>query len=156
MSRLRPDGDPLRIGSVKTNVGMFDRDWQRLFPGSSSFADKCMYAGHMEAASGIASLVKCILMLEREVILPSINHVVPNPKIPLREWNLKAGLKFQYIMQSTDYVLVLHKPRAVGNGTKTSINQQLWLWWLQRPHYIGPGIRILTSTRNHTRTIFPT
>lgn len=58
-------GDPLLIGSVKTNIG------------------------HTEAASGLASIIKTALAMERGVIPPSINFEKPNPKIPLEDWNLE-------------------------------------------------------------------
>jgi acyl transferase domain-containing protein len=45
------------IGSVKTNVG------------------------HLEAAAGIAGLIKTVLMLERRAIVPSLHFEEPNPQI---------------------------------------------------------------------------
>ncbi|KAH6623651.1 hypothetical protein F5144DRAFT_540013 [Chaetomium tenue] len=58
-------GNPLLIGSIKTNIG------------------------HTEAASGLASIIKTALAMERGVIPPSINFEKPNPKIALDDWNLK-------------------------------------------------------------------
>ena len=57
---------PLRIGSIKTNVG------------------------HLEGASGVAGVIKAVLMVENRVILPTRNFVNPNPRIPLDEWRLKV------------------------------------------------------------------
>ncbi|KAL2166565.1 hypothetical protein VTG60DRAFT_2512 [Thermothelomyces hinnuleus] len=62
----RPDGQPLRIGSVKTNIG------------------------HTEAASGVAAVIKVALALEKGQIPPSINFETPNPKLHLNEWKLKV------------------------------------------------------------------
>lgn len=45
------------IGSVKTNIG------------------------HLEAAAGVASLIKTALMLDRNELVPSINFTRPNPEI---------------------------------------------------------------------------
>ncbi|CAN8099325.1 unnamed protein product [Discula destructiva] len=61
----RDRGDPLLIGSVKTNIG------------------------HTEAVSGLASIIKTAMAMERGVIPASINFDKPNPKIPLEHWNLK-------------------------------------------------------------------
>lgn len=66
-----PSGEPLLIGSVKTNLG------------------------HTEAASGLVSIIKTVLALERGIIPPSINFEKPNPKIALEEWNLKLVRKLQ-------------------------------------------------------------
>jgi acyl transferase domain-containing protein/acyl carrier protein len=54
----------LPIGSVKTNVG------------------------HLEAASGMAGLLKAMLALDRRIVPPSLNFEEPNPNIRFRELNL--------------------------------------------------------------------
>ncbi|KAL1857997.1 Type I Iterative PKS [Paecilomyces lecythidis] len=60
---------PLRVGSIKTNVG------------------------HLEGASGVAGMVKAILMLENRIFLPSRNFKKLNPRIPLEQWKLKVQLE---------------------------------------------------------------
>lgn len=62
----RPSGQPLLIGSVKTNIG------------------------HTEAASGLAAIIKVALGLEKGFIPPSINFEKANEKIFLEEWGLKV------------------------------------------------------------------
>ncbi|HUA55533.1 MAG TPA: beta-ketoacyl synthase N-terminal-like domain-containing protein, partial [Candidatus Sulfotelmatobacter sp.] len=59
----------LPIGSVKTNVG------------------------HLEAASGMAGLLKTMLALDRRVVPPSLNFEEPNPNIRLGELNLDVVTK---------------------------------------------------------------
>ncbi|KAL2119996.1 hypothetical protein VTJ04DRAFT_6957 [Mycothermus thermophilus] len=66
LGQKRTARDPLWIGSVKSNIG------------------------HLEAASGIAGIIKAALMLERGFILPNYDFKHPNPKIPWKEWNLKV------------------------------------------------------------------
>jgi acyl transferase domain-containing protein len=61
-------GQTIRIGSIKTNVG------------------------HLEGASGVAGVIKAVLMLENRIILPSRNFTTPNPRIPLEEWNLEVSI----------------------------------------------------------------
>jgi 3-oxoacyl-(acyl-carrier-protein) synthase len=58
--------DPLYVGSVKSNIG------------------------HTEGTSGIMSVIKTALMLEKGFILPNINFDKPNEAIPLAEWNMKV------------------------------------------------------------------
>ncbi|KAM9951960.1 hypothetical protein ACTFIT_002647 [Dictyostelium discoideum] len=62
----RSKENPLLIGSIKSNIG------------------------HLEAGSGIASLIKCCLMFKNKCFAPNINFKVPNPKIKFEEWNLKV------------------------------------------------------------------
>ena len=62
----RSSKDPLYIGSVKSNIG------------------------HTEGASGIMSVIKTALMLEKGFILPNINFNRPNEAIPLAEWAMKV------------------------------------------------------------------
>lgn len=63
----RSEDRPLRIGSIKTNIG------------------------HLEGASGIAGVIKTILMLENKTLLPNRNFQNPNPRIPFKEWKLKVN-----------------------------------------------------------------
>ncbi|GAA3566902.1 hypothetical protein GCM10022419_054480 [Nonomuraea rosea] len=62
----RPAGDPLPVGSVKTNIG------------------------HLEGASGIAGLVKTVLSIHHRQLPASLHFERPNPDIPLRELNLRV------------------------------------------------------------------
>ncbi|PHH63522.1 hypothetical protein CDD81_5803 [Ophiocordyceps australis] len=56
--------DALLVGSVKTNIG------------------------HLEACAGLASLIKCIYILETGTIAPTPSVRVPNPTIKWKEWHL--------------------------------------------------------------------
>ncbi|WDF42005.1 acyltransferase domain-containing protein [Streptomyces sp. T12] len=57
-------GEPLRLGSVKSNVG------------------------HLEAAAGIVGLVKLALSIRNGVLPPSLHYVTPNPQILFDLYNL--------------------------------------------------------------------
>jgi acyl transferase domain-containing protein len=61
LGRGRSPDDPFMIGSVKSNIG------------------------HLEAASGIAGLIKTILMLRYDEIVPSLHFTRPSPLIPWDE-----------------------------------------------------------------------
>lgn len=67
----RSPNEPLLIGSVKTNIG------------------------HTEATSGLASIVKTVLAMEKGMIPPSINFEKPNPKLALEAWRLKIATGLQ-------------------------------------------------------------
>jgi len=62
----RHPGRPCAIGSVKTNIG------------------------HLEAAAGIAGLIKVALALKHREIPPSLNFVEPNPHIPFDQLPLQV------------------------------------------------------------------
>jgi acyl transferase domain-containing protein len=59
--------DALLMGSIKTNIG------------------------HLEGASGIAGIIKTVLMLEKGVILPHLNYERPNDKIDMQKWGLEVN-----------------------------------------------------------------
>nr|MDT0662022.1 beta-ketoacyl synthase N-terminal-like domain-containing protein [Micromonospora sp. DSM 115978] len=62
----RAPGEPLRVGSVKTNVG------------------------HLEGAAGITGLLKVVLSLTHRRLPPSLNFTTPSPGIPLAELGLRV------------------------------------------------------------------
>ncbi|KAJ5788763.1 Acyl transferase/acyl hydrolase/lysophospholipase [Penicillium paradoxum] len=64
----RPPENPVRIGSIKTNVG------------------------HLEGASGVAGVIKAVLMLENRMFLPNRNFERINSRILLEDWKLKIQL----------------------------------------------------------------
>jgi acyl transferase domain-containing protein len=64
---------PLRIGSIKTNVG------------------------HMEGASGIGGVIKAVMMLQNRTFLPNRNFRTLNPRIFLEEWKQKVSHSKDYL-----------------------------------------------------------
>ncbi|MEV8307263.1 SDR family NAD(P)-dependent oxidoreductase [Streptomyces flavidovirens] len=66
LGRARPTGDPLPIGSIKTNIG------------------------HLEGSSGLAGLVKVLLSLRHRVVPPTLHAEELNPDIPFDELNLSV------------------------------------------------------------------
>jgi acyl-CoA synthetase (AMP-forming)/AMP-acid ligase II/3-oxoacyl-(acyl-carrier-protein) synthase/acyl carrier protein len=67
VARGRAPDDPCLIGSVKTNIG------------------------HLEAAAGIAGIIKVALALRHRVIPPTLNFSKPNPNIPFDELPLRVA-----------------------------------------------------------------
>ncbi len=59
--------DNITVGCLKTNIG------------------------HLEGASGVAGLVKTVMMLESEAILPNVGFSSPNEKIPLDSWKIEVS-----------------------------------------------------------------
>ncbi|KAI8622911.1 hypothetical protein F5Y19DRAFT_483291 [Xylariaceae sp. FL1651] len=81
-----PTGDPIEARAIATVFGGPDRATETLRIGSIK-----TNIGHTEAVSGLASLIKVILALERRHIPPSINYQTPNPKLALDKWNLAVA-----------------------------------------------------------------
>lgn len=48
-------------------------------------------AGHTEAASGLAGLLKMVLAMEKGQMPPSVNYTTPNPKLELDKWGLRVA-----------------------------------------------------------------
>ncbi|MFK0150026.1 type I polyketide synthase [Streptomyces griseus] len=65
--------EPLRVGSVKTNIG------------------------HLEGAAGIAGLLKTVLSLHHGAVPPSLNFATPNPDVPLEELNLSVQQELEEV-----------------------------------------------------------
>lgn len=63
----RDSMQPLRVGSIKTNVG------------------------HLEGTSGVAGVIKAILMLENGTFLPSRGFTSLNPRILIDDWKIKVS-----------------------------------------------------------------
>ena len=78
----RKSDHPLLVGSVKTNIG------------------------HLEAAAGIASLIKVVLSLQHKQIPPHLHFNQPNPYI---EWD-RVGIN----VVSQGKKLILNKPHLAG------------------------------------------
>jgi acyl transferase domain-containing protein/acyl carrier protein len=64
----RGSNELLLLGSVKTNLG------------------------HMEAASGIAGLIKAVLVLEQRAVPPNLHFETPNPRLPLAKFHIPTRL----------------------------------------------------------------
>lgn len=100
-------GDPLLIGSVKTNIG------------------------HTEAVSGLASIIKTALAMERGVIPASINFDKPNPKIPLEHWNLKL------VQDLMSWPPASNRRASINNfgygGTNSHIIMESSASWIRHP-----------------------
>ncbi|RDL31344.1 Uncharacterized protein BP5553_09553 [Venustampulla echinocandica] len=78
-------GDPIEAGALYSVFGQDRSPLQPLFVGSVK-----SNIGHTEGASGVISVIKAALMLEKGFILPSINFETPNKEIPLSKWNMKV------------------------------------------------------------------
>lgn len=47
--------------------------------------------GHLEGASGLAGIIKTVLMLEKGMILPNMNFEHANKNVMLERWGLSVS-----------------------------------------------------------------
>ncbi|KAJ5291777.1 hypothetical protein N7478_001028 [Penicillium angulare] len=81
-------GDPLEARALNAVFGIGRTPKQPLFIGSLK-----SNVGHLEGSSGIVSVIKTALMLERGFVLPNCNFDEPNEEIPMDKWNMKVPKK---------------------------------------------------------------
>ncbi|KEY74780.1 hypothetical protein S7711_06677 [Stachybotrys chartarum IBT 7711] len=79
-----PTGDPIELRAIANVIGAADRGNQPLLVGSVKTA-----IGHTEAASGLASIIKVVLGLEKGLVAPNCNFQSQNKKLDLDGWNIK-------------------------------------------------------------------
>jgi acyl transferase domain-containing protein/surfactin synthase thioesterase subunit/acyl carrier protein/NADP-dependent 3-hydroxy acid dehydrogenase YdfG len=86
----RGNDNILSIGSVKTNIG------------------------HLEAAAGMAGIIKVVLAMKHKMLPKNLNFNTPNPKIPFEELKIRPQIE--------------HTPWPVKNGEtlKAGINSFGW------------------------------
>lgn len=77
-------GDPIEASSVHRVFGNGRTKRAPLYMGSVK-----SNVGHLENASGIISIIKASMMLDKGFILPNVNFEKANEAIPLDEWNIK-------------------------------------------------------------------
>ena len=82
LGRGRPEQSPLLIGTVKSNLG------------------------HLEAAAGVAGLIKAVLAVQRGSIPANLHFHTPNPHIPFDQLRLKV------VAEQQDWPSMQHPRRA--------------------------------------------
>ena len=81
LAKFRAKDRPLLIGSVKSNLG------------------------HLEAASGVAGLVKAVFCVQHRTVPATINVDTPNPNIAFDDWNLRVARKSTALKQTGKLVI---------------------------------------------------
>lgn len=95
-------GDPIEVGALKSVFGARSNE-HPLYLGSVK-----TNIGHLNAAAGMAGLIKTILMLKNKTIVRNLHFDKPNPKIPWDDFNATVPV-VNTEWQSTD-----GRPRRAG------------------------------------------
>ncbi|WP_181019820.1 type I polyketide synthase [Nonomuraea typhae] len=139
--KARGAGEPLLVGSVKTNIG------------------------HLEGAAGIAGLLKVVLSVKHRELPASLNYVTPNPDIPLdtlhlrvvprtQPWSarrLVAGVSSFGMGGTNCHLIVTEPPRlSIGGARKrqTAPSGQAetpWVFSARSPEALKEQARRLTE-----------
>ncbi|MDA0266670.1 MAG: type I polyketide synthase, partial [Cyanobacteria bacterium] len=160
------DTPPVRMGSVKSNIG------------------------HTEAAAGIASLIKVALCLKHRTLVPSLHFHTPNPHIPFESLPLRVqqvcepwptdadrplagvsafafgGTNAHVVLQGAPFLElpapVLERPRhvlALSAKTPAALADQVqqithWLDATLKPDWPEPDLADLCHSFNAHRAVF--
>ncbi len=131
-----PLGDPIEIGAIGEAIGASRRD--PLWVGSVK-----TNIGHLEAAAGIAGLIKVVLSLAAEQIPQSLNFETPSPHIPWDQLKVKvaaqrrpwprgseariAGVSAFGFSGTNAHLIVEEAPRPVRRAEARSEQGPRWL-----------------------------
>ncbi|QNE21863.1 acyltransferase domain-containing protein [Kribbella qitaiheensis] len=87
--------------------------------------------GHLDSAAGMAGLIKTVLMLQHRTLVPTINHTLADPELPManspfvigtttRDWEagtpLRAGVSALDAGGTSAHVILEEAPRQVRRG----------------------------------------
>ena len=122
-----PLGDPIEIEALRKafEAAEFDR------PGPCVLGSVKSNIGHLDAASGVAGLIKTILCLQHKAIPPTANYTAPNPELHLenspfvvsntyRRWESdaprRAGVSSFGVGGTNAHVIVEEAPRTAAES----------------------------------------
>ena len=74
-----PLGDPIEVEALRQAFELSDADRS----GPCVLGSVKSNIGHLDAASGVAGLVKTILCLKNKAIPPTVHYTAPNPELHL-------------------------------------------------------------------------
>lgn len=128
-------GDPIEATAIFEALGGGRKSDCPLFIGSAK-----SNIGHLENASGLISVIKAALILEKGFVVPNADFRKANPAIPLAEWNLQVKGSLRLCVKA---ILNLTIPAGSKSATAMATTEeicgceQLWILRLERPRYIA-------------------
>lgn len=90
--------------------------------------------GHLEGGSGIAGLIKTVMVLEKGIIPPNANFQTINPSIDAEFFNLKVSAASLNLTVCTDATLNPvsdHEDTLAHYWLAESLGGFIRLWWFQ-------------------------
>ncbi|KAG8157399.1 hypothetical protein KVR01_012783 [Diaporthe batatas] len=120
-------GDPLELGAVYATMGILRQEGDPLYLGAVK-----PNIGHGEAVAGLSAVIKCVLMLEKDIIPPTIAFSKLNPAIPFQKWRLEVP-RTSRPWPSTKATRVLSVNGFGAGGTNAHIILESIESYLRRP-----------------------
>ena len=120
----------METGAIYETIGQPKTSRSKLWIGSVK-----PNIGHLEAAAGVASIIKGVLAMENGLIPPNIHYSTPNPEIPMEIWEMTVPGKLTpwpacqtkrmsvsgFGMGGTNAHFVLEEGRRSGSGSGSGI-----------------------------------
>ena len=129
-----PTGDPLEVAAIAAALGGKRNKKCPLYLGSVK-----TNIGHTEATSGLASIIKTTLTLEKGLVAPNAHFQDPNKKLRLDERNVKA--RSLASSQSITMLTALGSDKcsilAFDEWHQAGLCEQFRLWGRKRSRDIG-------------------
>ncbi|MEW2516841.1 condensation domain-containing protein [Actinacidiphila alni] len=146
-----PVGDPIELQALLDAFATDPDTAER--PGACAIGSVKTNVGHLDAAAGVAGVIKTVLALEHEAIPPSLHFERANPLIPL------DGSPFRVATGRTPWQRVPGEPRRAGvssfgiGGTNAHVILQEAP--VQAAHRTGPPSSAVAAsdTRRHLFTL---
>ncbi len=134
-------GDPIEASAIYRTIGLSESSLRkRLYIGSVK-----PNIGHLEAAAGVASIIKGVLALERSLIPSNINFSKPNPAIPLDEWNMVVPTKL------TPWPAVQTKRMSINGFGMGGTNAHIVMDAFSTPAALSNGV---VASRTNSKRLF--
>jgi acyl transferase domain-containing protein len=128
-------GDPIEVAALRQAFG--SRTWQQPFCALGSLKTNI---GHLDAAAGVAGLIKMVLALEHQLLPPLLHFEQPNPRIDfagspfyinttLSEWKTKGGPRLAGVSSfgigGTNAHVILQEAPPIDGGERPCMDQLL-------------------------------
>ncbi|KAH7305604.1 hypothetical protein B0I35DRAFT_362109 [Stachybotrys elegans] len=138
-------GDPIETGAIYRTIGRGGAKSSRkkLWVGSVK-----PNIGHLEAAAGVASIIKGVLALEHGLIPPNIRFTKANPSIPLDEWNMAVPTA------PTPWPAVQTKRMSVSGFGMGGTNAHIVLEAVSNPAAISYSTNGVVACEEGTKRLF--
>jgi polyketide synthase PksN len=122
-------GDPVEINALKKGFTALYQQWGKPMPQvpSCGLGAVKTYIGHLEAAAGVAGIIKTVLSMKHKTLPRNLHFTEINPYIDLKNTPF-------YIVDKTEPWKVL-KDEQGRPLPRRSRGEFIWIWRCERARY---------------------